>query len=249
MLKELSPGQLAELGPHADRWLQIGLSTDPLNRTLAQGAIESAYDCAGLKPPAKFIWCSNPVTMDLAYRVVGGVAVRNSIDTELVHSVRYGLECKDVVSNKIHNQISDATGSVVTTVREVWDTVWSLVWDITNGLEEFFLESTWAGVSDSLWEAGLGACWDNNNLIGGPSRADSWCFGSHSDQWLIYNSFLRDHCGLVAETAKLEGLIATAQHCGWWLPCEDKVFVSSKPSRIDLDQEVVTYADGLECQR
>lgn len=67
---------------------------------------------------------------------------------------------------------------------------------------------------------------------------------------MIY-SFLREECGLVAETSKLMGLLATVRECGWWIPCRDTVFVSSRPSKIDLAQyhKSVYYADGLECRR
>lgn len=106
-------------------------------------------------------------------------------------------------------------------------------------------DSVWSGVSDSLWEAGLGDHWDLSQFALQNNRG--WLSGSHDAAWLGGFSFFRDQCGLVVETSKLTGLIATALECGWWTPCDDICFVSSKPTRIDLARKIVTYDDGLEC--
>lgn len=241
MLDELSPAQKAALKPHAAKWLWTSLNTDPIHRSRAKAAVELAYECAGLEAPDQFIWCSSPLVMDLAYRMVGGDAVKDFVITEIVKSVD-SAACKNEVCREVRNAVKVPV--------TVWGAIYHVLYD--NALHNNYLtsvqDSILAGVSDSLWESGLGECWDRNQLTLRYDLNSLLCYGQHDAEYLAMFSFFSDHCGLTSETSKSTGLIAVAEECGWWIPCEDKVFISSKPSKIDFGQKIVSYADGLECK-
>lgn len=60
--------------------------------------------------------------------------------------------------------------------------------------------------------------------------------GQHEAGWLARNMFFREHCGLVAETDKLAGLVAVAKTCGWVLPYEYTCFASPRPCVLKLNE-------------
>lgn len=227
MLEELTPSQVAALGPHLAKWIGLDQSTDPIDRPRARAAVELAYACAGLKAPAQFVWCQSPLAMDLAYRLAGGKPVGNELN--------------------VYSEVQDAVYHATT--YTVWDAVRDSVFlhsvcttaTIINHNPTSVQDSIWSGVSDSLWEADLGDRWDRDQLLS--QDPDVWCYGQHDAYWLSHYSFFREECGLVSETAKLVGVLATAHECGWWIPCESMVFVSSRPSYSNVAATV--YGDGF----
>lgn len=237
MLTELSPGQEAALQAHADKWVQIGLNTDPIDRPKAMAAVELAYECAGLKVPAQFVWCQSPLAVDLAYRMVGDTQVGRKLDFN-------SRELLAVVSHAVLKKADRIRDVVYERIRDVWDGIRYAI-DEREGTPEI-RDSVWAGIGDSLWESGLGSELDIGLLRWQDSSA--WRYGQLAASAVSLHSFFREECGLVAETSKLPGLLATAQECGWLIPCESMVFISSKPIKIDLDAKLVVYGDGLECK-
>ena len=64
MITELTREQSNRLIEFRDKWLNIGLCTEPANRKEAEKGIELAYNIAGLKKP-KIIWCLSPLSAGL----------------------------------------------------------------------------------------------------------------------------------------------------------------------------------------
>src|SRR5687767_2562809 len=60
-IDNLTPEQVAQLPAYRDKWLHIGLSTEPANHAAAEQAIGNAYKVAGLEPPATVLWLSSPL--------------------------------------------------------------------------------------------------------------------------------------------------------------------------------------------
>lgn len=231
----------------ADRWTAIGLSTAPIDRAKAGAAVDLAYNLAGLHAPSQFVWCQSPLAMDLAHRMVGG----SPLQYELRTSPR----------GKAHSAVKDAVGSRA--INAACDSIRDVVGDpVWNGVHQwvhrhvvntrstsvkaatFISDSIWSGVSDSLWEAGLGHEWERGQLS---EQDQDWCFGSHDASWLGIYSYFREELRLRSETDGLEGLMDVAQECCWWFPCEDVVFISSKPHKIDTGS--VSFSDGMEVDR
>jgi hypothetical protein len=60
-IKSLTPEQLGMIPVYRDRWLKIGLSTEPTDRPAAIAAARRCYESAGLVAPDKFIFASSPI--------------------------------------------------------------------------------------------------------------------------------------------------------------------------------------------
>lgn len=62
MLTELTPDQIAQLDIYAEKWRAIGLSTEPVNRSEAEHAIEQYYQqvhgCRLARTRTHKIWCT-----------------------------------------------------------------------------------------------------------------------------------------------------------------------------------------------
>lgn len=66
MLTTLSNAQRAQLPVYRDKWLEIGLSTQPADRKAAEAGMIEAYKAAGLEPPKQFLWLGSPFAGNLA---------------------------------------------------------------------------------------------------------------------------------------------------------------------------------------
>ena len=91
-IEALTDEQTARLTEYRDKWLAIGLSTAPANRERAEGAINTAYLSAGLKPPGRIVWCGSPLSQGLTRAIVPKMmndrSVRDSVRARVWDSVR-----------------------------------------------------------------------------------------------------------------------------------------------------------------
>jgi hypothetical protein len=62
-IESLTPEQEARFPEFVDRWLKIGLCTDPVDRPKAEAAIRLCYIKTNLKPPDEIVWCLSPNAM------------------------------------------------------------------------------------------------------------------------------------------------------------------------------------------
>jgi hypothetical protein len=65
-----TPEQMAALPEFRERWLRVGLSTEPANRPLAEQSIGSIYELCGFSRPKIFIWTSSPFGCQVALNVL-----------------------------------------------------------------------------------------------------------------------------------------------------------------------------------
>lgn len=61
VIEELTKEQEALLSVYADKWIKIGLSTEPLDFEAAKEAARKAYRLAGLKEPTQFFKAKSPM--------------------------------------------------------------------------------------------------------------------------------------------------------------------------------------------
>lgn len=60
-ITSLTPEQTAQLDTYRDKWLAIGLSTEPVNLEKAKEAVILAYQLAGLAAPTRFELADSPI--------------------------------------------------------------------------------------------------------------------------------------------------------------------------------------------
>ena len=101
-----------------------------------------------------------------------------------------------------------------------------------------------ASVEASVRDSVLDSVWAS---VGG-----GFCYGSHDASWLAFYEFFLNELDLKC-CEKLAPMMHTAMHCGWWLPYENMVIASEKPSGIHLlgarihrdGGPAVLYRDGF----
>src|SRR5271165_2362608 len=80
--RALTAEQAAALDRYRARWLAIRRSTAPADRGAAEEGMCLAYQAAGLKPPARFVWCASPIVLShraAAASPAGGANVRSAL--------------------------------------------------------------------------------------------------------------------------------------------------------------------------
>ena len=233
----LTADQTADLAATRDKWLEIGLSTDSIGRDRAKAAVAQMYECAGLAPPARYVFLQSPLAgayeaASLA-QVVAQVRnqvrdqvraqvraqVRNQVEAQVLDQV--GAQVGAQVRNQVRNQVLDQVWAQVRNqvVDRVWAQVRDLVWD-----------QVWAQVEDQVGRA---------------------TYGGHDASWLGFYDFFSRNFGLAKEAA---GLMALAAECGWVWPFEGAAIITDRPSAILLDEErrlhcgtgpAIKYRDGF----
>jgi len=83
-IEKLTNEDIARLPVVRDKWLKIGLSTEPTDRSMAEVAIKKSYNLAGLKDPKFFIWLDSPfagamTSALLTSRALAGNQVLNQV--------------------------------------------------------------------------------------------------------------------------------------------------------------------------
>ncbi len=69
MITKLSPEQIARLPEYRNKWIAIGLSTEPANRPEAEEGICRIYASKRLPRP-RIVWCGSPLSQGLTRAVV-----------------------------------------------------------------------------------------------------------------------------------------------------------------------------------
>ena len=104
MITELTETQKSKLPEYVDKWVKIGLNTEPANRVEAEKGIELAYKIAGLKKP-KIVWTLSPLSSGITRYCVFGILknITNSVGDSMVNSV----------GNSMVNSVRDSVGDSV----------------------------------------------------------------------------------------------------------------------------------------
>src|SRR3990167_4596459 len=163
-IEELTQEQKELLSVYRDKWLAIGLSTDPANRAEAERGVWLAYELARLEKP-KVVWCLSPLSAGLT---------------------RYALLKIDKLEPaSVRDSVRDSVGdSVRASVRaSVGDSVWASVWDsVRDFVGDSVRASVRASVGDSVWASVWDSVGDSVRASVGDSVGDS-AYGQHDASW------------------------------------------------------------------
>lgn len=136
MITELTPEQEARLPEFRDKWIKIGLSTEPANRPEAERGIRLAYECGGLKPPKEIVSCDSPFDM-----------VKMSCSNQPIRRFDYiWLDVISIVNKQACSRITAHSWDRI--MRQLWRKVnpwfWRVASPIINGIQEQVDNDTWA---------------------------------------------------------------------------------------------------------
>ena len=210
----LTPEQTAQLQQWADRWIGIGLSTDPADFDAFEGHARRAYEAAGLEWPGIVIRVSSPLAAAYAVPLTAlvldglrrGGQVGDQVRDQVLGQVRGQVrgQVGDQVRDQVRDQVGDQVGDQVRdqVLGQVRDQVRDQVGDQVLGQVERWILDRWH------WDSG-------------------WWI-----TWLAWATYFRDACHLDMPGALWDrvGPLEHAAQAAWaWWPQEDYVVVCDRP--------------------
>ena len=241
-LKKLTLEQTARMPEIRDKWIGIGLSTEPTDRTQAEIGIVEAYRAAKLSAPT-IVWCGSPLSMVITRSTMlntlplkkkaGGKKTKDSVRASVWDSV--GANVRASVWASVGASVRASVGANVG--DSVWDSVRASVWDSVRA-------SVWDSVGDSVGDNVRDSVW---------ASVGASVFGQHDANWLAFYDYFAEVCGLLEQTSPLSGVWSIAKAAGWWIPHEKTCWISERTSAISLDDNkrphsatgpAIAYPDG-----
>ena len=99
-IKKLTKKQISKLPECREKWLKIGLSVEKADRSLAEKAVDEAYEKVGLIPPKIKIWLMSPMQ-----GVIGAEYLRLLVEKIKITGI--GAQVTDQVRNQVMDQAED----------------------------------------------------------------------------------------------------------------------------------------------
>ena len=261
MITSLTKEQRELLPVYRDKWMRIGLSTEPCDVEKAKIAVSDAYRMAGLEPPKIWLHARCPIEAGLMVAFLRqmldelkkhpgecpklGASVWDSVWASVGASVRASV--RDSVGDSVWDSVwasvwASVRASVWASVRDsvrasVWDSVWDSVW---ASVGDSVGDSVWASVRDSVWASVRDSVGDS-------------VFGSHEAAWLGYMDYFGEVVG-ITDVEKLRPIMRVAESCGWWIPYRDVCVLQDRPERVLLNERgrihcedgpAISYRSGL----
>ena len=229
-MEQLTAEQESKIPEWVEKWLEIGLSTEPMDFETAKSAALEGYTLAGAAPPKVVLRAASPYEAAL----FGEIAIR------ILNSSFYGNQVLNQVGDKVWhqvlNQVGDKVGDKVgkQVGKQVWKQVWNQVWDQVGN-------QVWNQLGNQVWDQ----VWDGRENYGASQL--------HAGLAAII-TFYRDVCLLSTENmpnfSVYEKLVKS---CGWTWWHSDVLVISDRPEYIKFDSEkrlhsettaAVKYRDG-----
>jgi hypothetical protein len=219
---ELAPEQSARLKAYAARWAAIRRSTEPADRAAAEEGARLAYRAAGLKPPARFVWCESPLALaNLAHRASrrDGPNVKPAV----IRRLRRQVAAR--VARRLHKRVRAAVESAVNPADAL----------LAAAADAVMLRAPDENLS-LLQRArnGYPLSWRLPALFGGYGLSDC-AAGPHDLSWLGVYDYIRHVLGLCDETAALPGLLQVAENAGWLQPHAHTCWLAERPDLLRGD--------------
>lgn len=184
-IESLSEAEKARMAEWADKWIAIGLKTDPADRPRFEEAARACYRFASLPEPQQVVWVKNPIVgafaAPIATLLLAGKTAKTPFFSTRLHEA-IGTVCPDPfvddVSNAVLSVLGDDTPTIPQTdalrqaVQQNWHTYiggqfWvGGAWYWGSAYTSFFREVCGLELPGDLWdrakvyEATCGsACW------------------------------------------------------------------------------------------
>lgn len=226
-IEKLTSEQLALISTIHSEWTKVAFDTSPIDKSEAEAAIHLAYECASIKPPEQILWFDNP------HAAINWIALNA---TELLELIDYSVIPDDtdtytddyMVGVNVNKDVSTyVNASVRRRIKEL--VYWSMpdaVGDISN-----ILSAIWyVLLTDSL-------SYESYSLI--EDAIEGYANGPSSAPMLSYYAYFQ---AIGVKCPKIEGLIATAKHCGFWWAFDKVAVATPKPLKINLDSNCKLHA-------
>jgi len=234
---ELTEAERARFPEWVDRWVKIGMCTEPADRERFEKGARACYRFSGLAEPKIVTWVASPMALAIA-----GPTAAYSI--ELIRRLESTQRAAVPALSK--KSIKDSVrASVRASVRDLVDASVdasvgaSVAASVRASVRDLVRASVRASVRDlvaaSVREGHRRAVHDAWYYCMGGQFWVGWGWGSPS-----YTSFFQDVCGLelpgdMGERAR--AYQATAESACWWWPHRDYVIACDRPEAIHRDEQ------------
>jgi hypothetical protein len=174
MLTKLTSEQISAMPEYRDRWIKIGLSTEPAEREVCEQAIRMMYRSAKLAEPRKIVWCGSPLSQGLTRAII--------LDKKLIKDI--GASVRDSVRASVR--------------ASVWDSVWDSVGDSVGDSGYGQHDANWLAFYEYFREQ-CGLQSQTENLTGHfqQARSGGWYLPHQNICWVseCHNLLIRDERG------------------------------------------------------
>jgi hypothetical protein len=248
-IEQLTPDHEARLEGWADRWIEIGLRTGPVNWKRFEAAVRECYRYAEIPWPGVVVRVPSPLIGALAAPVAvqltsqgrgwAGYAIR----TRTIETTRRAVD--DAVDPSVARMVDDRVGEVVRgAVRAAVDDEMLVAvqhaardgerWMMQRAVEKAVRGATGRSARAAVrTEMSEPMTLTAHHYCGGQFWAGGWTAG------VAVPSYFRDVCGLTLGGdlwARARATEATVESACWWWPTTDFVMISERPTIIELEQ-------------
>ena len=252
----LTPEQAAQMGAWAQRWIDIGLSTEPMDLPRFERAVRAAYELSGLDQPVVVVPVPSPLHLALAAPMAARIIEEIERSGKRPRSATVRDTVRATVRATVDDTVDDTVGATVgATVRAtVDDTVRATVDDTVRATVDDTVDDTVGATVDDTVDDTVGATVDDTVDALGPSVLRDtilryWAYVIGGQFWVGRGwwwrggpacvSFFQDVCGLelpdhIARAAR--AYQETAASACWWWPHRRFVMVSDRPMVIRRDE-------------
>lgn len=225
-VNELTQAQRAALVRYRARWAAVRRSTEAADRRTAEDGMRLAYQAAGLKPPARFVWCESPIALSRLARAASrddGANVKPFIVDCVHRQVMARIRRRVCAAIRLEvNRTVDPADELVAAAAELIAQFTGPAHDGMSLLNRIRSARplSWSSVLDVLLARD-----------GFPQAAA----GPRELSWLGAYEYFRTVLGLKEETTPLLGLWLVAMNAGWLRPHERTCWLSERPNVLRGD--------------
>jgi hypothetical protein len=226
-ITSLTEAQVARFPEFVDKWIKIGLSTEPADRERAERAIKGLYGLAQLREP-RVIWLPCPLSAAMAafsyyaltaqrrQKTAVGTAVDTAVDTAVRTAV--GTAVRTAVGTAVGTAVDTAVGTAVrTAVGTAVGTAVRTAVGTAVGTAKRLSDGDWARAQGAGYSFFGGSLWAGWGWYYGPAACD------------YYSEVL----GVSTDRHYSEAV----QSCGYYWLLDDVCFASERPSHINRDEQ------------
>jgi hypothetical protein len=232
-IEKLTYEQEKELKTTLEKWLEIGRSTKRIDRIKSANAIKALYKVNGKQEP--FIWfCDSPYQCLFIIHLLKS-NLGNNLWINLENNLWINLE------NNLRSNLRNNLGS---NLRD----------NLENNLENNLWNNLWSNLGNNLRDK----IWNNlrdNHLVDAKINFENYFGGSQWCGWKVFYDFC-NKIGVQYSKKDKEILslwMEEASECYWWFPFERIVFLSDRPTTLNLNkygqlhhntEPAMVFADG-----
>ena len=229
-IKRITKVQAARFGEWAEKWIAIGLSTEPADFDRATAAAFRVYKAANLNRPMVTLRVGSPYAATLS----------GALAWAMLREIFGNKKITKQVQSQVRSQVQSQVGSQVRS--QVWSQVWSQVGSQVRS-------QVWSQVGSQV-----------RSQVRSQVESQIWSVPANSyhgalwASWSAYVSFIRDVLGwddpILERFVIDEDLICS---CGWVWWHENVLVISDRPELIRRDDQgrlhcedgpAIAYRDG-----